>query len=224
MNEEVKDKQTGLYKAAGWLTGWLVYGLFGLRIISGKNNLLSEGGAIVASNHINLADPVFLRFSQKRPIRWMAKAELFKKQPTKFLCTSYGAFPVERGTADGDALNAAEQTLQDGRVLGIFPEGTRSKDGSIGKGKSGTVYLAYHTQKPIYPVAVYCKRKPLTPFCGYTIAFGDPVTVEELGVVEGTSKEFRAATRKLMAILEELREKCVIARGGKRRTPEHEAV
>ena len=206
------EKQTGLYKAAGWLTGWLVYGLFRLKVIRGKDNIAPEGGFIVAGNHIHLADPVFLRFAQKRQIHYMAKAELFDKPLTRWLCSSYGAFPVVRGKADDSALNTALDILNSGKLMGTFPEGTRSKDGSIGRGKSGTVYLAYHSGKPIYPFAVYCKRKPIVPFCGYTIAFGDPVTAADLGVVEGTGKEFREATRKLMAIITDLHEQCKAAR------------
>ena len=206
------DKRTALYNCTAPLTAWLVYPFFGLRIIKGKNNLPSEGAAIVAGNHISFADPVFLYYAQKRQLRFMAKAELFKSKFLGAICRAYGAFPVQRGTADSEALDTSTQILEEGKILAIFPEGTRSKDGTIGRGKSGVAMLAFKSQAPIYPFAVYCKRKPLTPFCGYTIAFGDPVTAADLGIIEGTAREFREGTRRLMAIITELHDECRRAR------------
>lgn len=206
------EKQTLLYRLTGILTAWLVYPLFNLKIIRGKDTLPETGGAIVASNHIHLADPVFLYYTQKRQIRFMAKAELFDNPVTRALCKGYDAFPVRRGAHDTGALDKAAEILREGDVLGIFPEGTRSKDGNLGRGKSGVSLLAFRSGAPIYPVAVYTKKKPLRPFCRYTIAVGDPVTAQELGVVEGTAQEFRAASAKLMEIIAELREECRLAR------------
>ena len=206
------DKPTPLYRNAAWMVGWLAYGLFRLKIIRGKDSLPESGGYIVACNHISVADPVFLRFANKRQIHYMAKAELFKNPFTRWLCRSYGAFPVERGSADSTALDTAIEILDGGKVLGIFPEGTRSKDGKIGRGKSGTIFLAYRADKPIYPCAVYSKRKPLSPFSCYTVAFGEPVTVQELGVTTCTGREMREATRRLMDIISGLHEECRRAR------------
>lgn len=206
------DKPSWLYKYTPAIIGWLFYGFYWLRVIKGKNNLPDTGGYIVASNHISFADPIFLRFAQKRQIHYMAKAELFKNPVTRWFCKKYEAFPVERGSADSSALDTAVNVLDSGRILGIFPEGTRSKDGKIMRGKSGTIYLAYHANKPIYPCAVYAKHKPLVPFSRYTIAFGEPVTVQELGVTTCTGKEMREATRKLMEIIEGLQDECRKAR------------
>ena len=207
-----KEKRTFLYAATKPLVWWLVYPFFGLRVIKGKNNLPKTGGCIAAGNHIHFADPVIIAFSQRRQIRWMAKAELFDNGVTRVLCKGYDAFPVLRGSADGEALNTSLRTLEDGRVLGIFPEGTRSRDGKIGRGKSGTVMLAFKSKLPIYPFAIYSKRKPLSLFCGYTVAFGEPVTAEQLGVIEGTSREIREGTRRLMEIITGLHEECRAAR------------
>ena len=206
------DKPMPLYKYTTWIIGWLFYGLYRLKIIKGKESLPESGGFIVASNHISFADPIFIRFANKRQIRYMAKAELFRNPVTRWFCKGYGAFPVERGSADSSALETAADILNSGKVLGIFPEGTRSKDGKIGRGKSGTIYLAYHADKPIYPCAVYSKRKPLSPFSCYTIAFGEPVTVQELGVTTCTGREMRDATRRLMEIISDLQEECRRAR------------
>lgn len=207
-----KDRRTFLYKLTFPLTAWIVYPFFLLKVVKGKNNIPKEGACIAAGNHIHFADPVLLYYAQKRQLRYMAKVELFKNPVLRWLCKSYGAFPVQRGAADVESIGNALKILEEGKVLGIFPEGTRSKDGSVGRGKSGTVMLAHKAGVPIYPFAVYSKRRPLKLFCKYTIAYGDPVTVEELGVTTGASGEYREATKKLMEIIAQLQDECREAR------------
>ena len=203
-----KDKRTFLYVFAYFLTWWIVYPIFGLKVIKGKNNIPEEGGFIAAGNHRHLIDPVMLSYSQRRQIHFMAKAELFKNPIMKRLCKWYGAFPVNRGTADSDSLDTSLKLLEEGKVMGIFPEGTRSRTGEIGRGKTGVAMLAYKSGKPIYPFAVYTRRSPKKLFCRYRIAFGDPVTAQDLGILEGTAKEYREATRRLMSIISGLYEEC----------------
>ncbi len=206
--EKNKDKPTFLYRFGRFLTGWIVYPIFGLKVIKGKNNIPEEGGFIAAGNHLHLVDPVVLSFAQRRQIRFMAKGELFKNPIVGTICRWYGAFPVQRGTADGGSIENSLNILEEGRVLGIFPEGTRVRSGEIGRGKTGVALLAYRSQKPIYPFAVYTKRSPKLLFCKYRVAFGEPVTPQELGITEGTAKEFREATRRLMDIIRGLYEEC----------------
>lgn len=186
--------------------------LFGIKVVKGKNSLPEEGACILAGNHISMVDPVFLSAGQKRQVIYMAKAELFKNRLLGFLFRCYGSFPVERGSADMSSVNHALSLLDEGNVLGVFPEGTRSKTGEMGTGKSGTVMIAYRSGVPIYPFAVYC-RKGLHLFCKYTIAFGEPVTAEQLGIVEGKNSEYRTATRALMKIIADLRSECIESRG-----------
>jgi len=215
-----KDSKTWLYRLTMPIAGPLVYTIYGLRIIKGKKNLPKEGAAIAAGNHIHFSDPVFLYFAQKRQIRYMAKAELFKNKFLGWVCGNYGAFPVERGSADTESLSTAEQMLVDGKILGIFPEGTRSKDGKVGRGKAGVLLIAHQSGVPIYPFAVFSKKSALRIGSKYTIAFGDPVTAEELGVVTGSPREYREATRKLMNIITELQNDCREYRGLPRITAE----
>lgn len=203
-----KDRRTALYVIGRYLVGWIVYPIMGLKVIKGKNNMPKEGGCIAAGNHIHLIDPIVLSFAQKRQMRFMAKSEAFENPIVACLCRWYGAFPVKRGSADGNSLGTAMQILEEDGVLGIFPEGTRSRTGEIGRGKTGTALLAYKSGKPIYPFAIYTKRSPKMLFCRYRIAFGEPVTAQELGIVEGTAKEYREGTRKLMEIVKGLYEEC----------------
>ncbi len=208
-----KDKRTWLYDWTVPIAGPLVYTLYGLKVIKGKNNIPADGAAIAAGNHIHLADPVFLYFAQKRQLRYMAKGELFKNKFLGWVCGNYGAFPVERGTGDTESINTAEQMLADGKVMAIFPEGTRSKDGKVGRGKAGVMHIAYQSGVPIYPFAVYAKKSALRIGSKYTIAFGEPVTAAELGVLTGSPREYREATRKLMSIITELQNDCREYRG-----------
>lgn len=219
-----KDRRSFFYMLTLPIAGPLVYGLFGLKVIKGKNNIPADGAAIAAGNHIHFADPVFLYFAQKRQLRYMAKAELFKNKFLGWVCGSYGAFPVERGSADTESLSTAQQVLEDGKVLGIFPEGTRSKNGRVGRGKTGVMHIAYQSGAPIYPFAVFAKKSPLKLGSKYTIAYGEPVTAAELGVVNGTPREYRDATRKLMSIITELFNDCREYRGLPRLTDESTAV
>lgn len=203
-----KDRTSFLYSFGKFLTWWIVYPIFGLKVIKGKNNLPKEGGCIAAGNHLHLVDPVLLSFAQKRQIRYMAKAELFRNPIVGAVCRWYGAFPVHRGTADNISISSSLEILEQGKVLGIFPEGTRVRTGEIGRGKTGVAMLAHTSQKPIYPFAVYTRRSPKLLFCRYRVAFGEPVTAQELGIVEGTAKEYREATRRLMDIIRDLYEEC----------------
>lgn len=213
MSKNKKEKRTWLYNWTTPIAGLLVKIPFGLKVIKGKNNIPETGAAIAAGNHIHFSDPIFLYFAQKRQLRFMAKAELFKNPVLGWICRSYGAFPVERGTGDTESINTAEKVLKDGKVLGIFPEGTRSKDGRVGRGKTGTIYIAHKTGAPIYPFAVFSQKSPLKIGSRYTIAYGDPVTVADLGVTEGTPREYRNAIRKLMSIICELQDDCREYRG-----------
>lgn len=208
-----KEKRTFLHAITIPLTWWFAYGYLNVKVVKGKNTLPQEGAAVVAGNHLNIADPVLVTYAQpKRQVHYMAKAELYDNIVTRLLCRGYGAFPVLRGTSDLEALRHSLNILKEGKVLGIFPEGHRSKTGVIGRGKTGAVMIAYKANAPIYPFAVYSKRKVFTPFCKYTIAFGDPVMPADLGIVEGTASEYRNATRKLMEIITELQNECKEAR------------
>ncbi len=212
-NTNKKDRRSFFYMLTSPIAGLLVRFPYGLKIIKGKNNIPREGAAIAAGNHIHFADPIFLYFAQKRQLRFMAKAELFKNPVLGWICRSYGAFPVERGTGDTESINTAYKVLEEGRVLGIFPEGTRSKDGRIGRGKTGTIHIAHQSGAPIYPFAVFAQKSALKFGSRYTIAYGEPVTAAELGVVEGTPREYRNAIRRLMSIICELQDDCREFRG-----------
>ncbi|QGP93709.1 Bifunctional protein Aas [Neomoorella glycerini] len=122
--------------------------------VQGRENFPLEGPVIVIANHISYLDPVAVGVAAPRTVRFMAKEELFHIPVVNWIIKGLHAFPVRRGRSDRAALKAALEVLQDGQVLGMFPEGTRSKDGRLLPFQHGAALLALKTGAPLLPVAV----------------------------------------------------------------------
>ncbi|MBS3889356.1 MAG: 1-acyl-sn-glycerol-3-phosphate acyltransferase [Firmicutes bacterium] len=112
------------------------------------------GGAIICANHIHLFDPVVIALAVERPVRFMGKTELFSWPIVGYLARKAGVFPVKRGSADMQAIRQSLRILQEGELLGIFPEGTRSKDGEIAPFYSSVTMLAERGGVPVIPAAI----------------------------------------------------------------------
>ncbi len=112
------------------------------------------GPAILAANHVTGFDVFPMQFSLPRPIFFMGKAELFKNPLMDLLLRNLSGFPVQRGEKDQWAMNHALKILRHGQVLGMFPEGTRSKGGGLKVAKTGTARLAIEADCPIIPMTV----------------------------------------------------------------------
>ena len=126
-----------------------------INIINEENIPDMKGGYIVAANHQSYADPPLIAAIIRGKFSFMAKEELFKKNPFfTFIIKACGAFPVTRGSGDDAPLKLAEEKLKEGRIFVIFPEGTRSKDGTIGRVKSGIAVIAGQANAPILPVCI----------------------------------------------------------------------
>lgn len=123
--------------------------------VEGREHMPATGGCVVACNHSMGPDYIVLGYASPRQIFYMAKIELFQIHPwfSKFLDT-VGAFPVHRGRNDVEALTAAKTLLHRGKVLGMFPEGTRSRTGELRRGKTGAVRIAMLAQSPVVPAVV----------------------------------------------------------------------
>lgn len=127
----------------------------------GVENVPATGGAILASNHLSFSDSVFLPLVLKRKVVFLGKAEYFtgkgmKGYGTKAFMQGVGVIPVHRGggKASEAALRTGLEALQGGDLLGIYPEGTRSPDGRLYRGKTGMARMAIEAQVPIVPVAM----------------------------------------------------------------------
>ena len=127
--------------------------------VNGKENLPDKGGVIVMSNHISAFDPPLLAAVFSRPIRFMAKKELFENPIIRFVLFLADAFPVDRSKNDITAVKKALSVLKDKEMLGLFPEGTRRSEGKLGNPKSGSVMLAIKSGVPILPVGIKNVKK-----------------------------------------------------------------
>lgn len=205
----MKEKKTWLYAFAKVIAP-VIFGLpIGHTVVKGKNNIPEKGRFIVCSNHISMADPIVLALAQKRQIHFMAKQELFNNPFVSWVVRSLGAFPIKRGASDTTSINQAFDILEKERVLGIFPEGTRSKDGELLKPKAGAALIAFKEQAPVIPAAIYAKDHKIGLFRKVYVAFGEPMTMEELGMTTGNAKELRDASRNIMNEIAKLRQECI---------------
>jgi len=137
---------------------WVIQRLSREVIVEGLDHLPRGGGVILAGNHVSWIDPVFLACwltpATGRAINWMGKAEALRWPLVGSFLRMNGVFGVRRGSADLEAFRLAEGVLHSGQVLGIYPEGTRSRDGRIGEFRDGVALLALRSGVPVLPVAV----------------------------------------------------------------------
>jgi 1-acyl-sn-glycerol-3-phosphate acyltransferase len=122
--------------------------------IVGLDNVPDKGGAVIVANHRSLMDPPLLGSVLERPVRFMAKVELFKYSALAWLLRRLKAFPVNRLGVDRTAVKEAIATVSSGQLLGIFPEGSRSKDGQLQQGHAGAALVAIKTGVPVVPVGI----------------------------------------------------------------------
>lgn len=165
--------------------------------IKGMENLPKDRGYVFASNHVSFMDPVFWIIFSRIRIQYMAKAELFKNKLFTWFFHKVGVFPVVRDGGSAGAVNHAIKLVEEGGILGIFPEGTRSKDNKPAKAKAGTAYIANSTNADIVPAAV-CVKNKVRPFKKTILIIGKPIPHDEIHF-EGMDKQgLRAASTKIM--------------------------
>lgn len=167
----------------------------------GSENIPSEGAVLICSNHIHNFDPVIIAMFCRRQIRFMAKAEAFSWPVLGYLVKAVGAFPVKRGGSDISAIRTSLKYLKEGQVVGIFPEGTRSKTGELGEAHNGVMMLADSSRTIMVPVGIAGEYK----FWGrIKLRIGQPVMSAGL-VSPGEEYSREAATKGLMQRIDALR-------------------
>lgn len=174
-------------------------------IVLGKENIPeAKGSFIIASNHVSNNDPPMVGVVFKKKYTFMAKEELFNVNPIfTWLIKKLGAFPVKRGSKDTAALDEAIESLKNGRTFVIFPEGTRSKNGELGKPKSGVSLIAAKAKVPVVPVFVKYGRKRFRR--RVLVSVGEAIPAEEFGIDITDKKQIRAISERIMGEIADLK-------------------
>lgn len=174
---------------------------------AGRDNIPRHGAAIIAANHLSAMDWIFIPCGVKwRKVTHAAKAEYFDSRRTRWFFSGTGQIPTKRdgGNASTGALLAAREVLDDGKIFGIYPEGTRSPDGRLYRGKTGAARLALETGAPLIPTAIVgsdmvlpagAKRPRIAPV---TVTYGAPIDVERYRGWRDRRAACRALTDELM--------------------------
>jgi 1-acyl-sn-glycerol-3-phosphate acyltransferase len=196
---------------AYWLLKYIFLGpllsLLGRPKVEGLEHVPSSGPVILASNHLAVMDSFFLPLVVRRRITFLAKSEYFtgtglKGWFSRWFFTAVGQVPIDRTDADAAqaALNTAERLLGQGKLLGMYPEGTRSPDGRLYKGKTGLARLALDTGVPVIPVAMIGTNVVNPPgttmlrFGRVTVRFGKPMDFSRFEGMSGNRFIERAVT------------------------------
>jgi 1-acyl-sn-glycerol-3-phosphate acyltransferase len=205
---------------AYWLLKFVLFGpllaLLGRPKVEGLQHIPTSGPVILASNHLAVMDSFYLPLVRRR-ITFLAKSEYFtgtgiKGWLSRWFFTSVGQVPIDRTDADSAqaALNTAKRVLDRGKVLGMYPEGTRSPDGRLYKGKTGLARLALQTQVPVIPVAMIGTDVVNPPgttrlrFGRVTVRFGKPIDFSRFEGLVGNRFIERAVTDEVIYELMEL--------------------
>jgi 1-acyl-sn-glycerol-3-phosphate acyltransferase len=185
--------------------------------ITGRENVPLDRPVILASNHLSFIDSIAIPLAAPRRVSYLAKAEYFTGRGvggwlTRTLFTALGAYPVEREThrAAQAALDTALGILRGGTAFGLYPEGTRSKDGRLARGKTGVAWLALTADCPVVPVAVRGtdRVQPVgarwpRPY-RIAITFGEPLAFPELAGQANRNRARREVTDRIMLAIAEL--------------------
>lgn len=182
--------------------------VFGVRVYH-RERMPRTGGVLVVANHQSYLDPILAALGTDRPLHPMARESLFRFAPFGWLIRSLNAFPVRRESADVGAIREALRRLKAGSVVLVFPEGTRTRDGSIGRLQRGPVMMAARARVPIMPMVIdgafeAWPRASLLPLphrirvaCGRAIEAADLVGAEAEAVIGSLAAEMAALQAEL---------------------------
>lgn len=206
-----------------WLMKYVVIGPIVKAVfrpwIVGRRNVPTSGAAILASNHLSFADSIFLPLMIDRPVTFLAKSDYFtgtgiKGWATRVFFKATGQLPIDRsgGKASEASLNTGLQVLGRGDLLGIYPEGTRSPDGQLYRGRTGIARMALEARVPVVP-CVMVDTDTMMPIgqqipnvVRVGVIIGEPLDFSRFHGMEGDRYILRSITDEIMVALQRLGE------------------
>lgn len=180
--------------------------------VEGRANVPRTGPVIFASNHLSFIDSIAIPVAAPRPVHFLAKSSYFEGWASRQFFTAIGAIAVQRGAGQAalDALDQQRRLLEDGRAVALYPEGTRSLDGRLYKGRTGVAFLALQTGARVVPVGLIGTDKVMPVGAKFpsvseriTVRFGEPLDLSSHGPAE-SGRARRAATDEIMAAIHAL--------------------
>ncbi len=179
--------------------------------VRGAERIPADGAAILASNHLSFSDSIFLPLMLRRPVVFLAKSEYFtgkgiKGTLSRWFFKGTGQLPIDRsgGKASEAALNTGLQVLSHGQLLGIYPEGTRSPDGRLFRGRTGIARMVLEAKVPVFPVAMIDTEKvqpigrKLPRIRRIGVVVGEPLDFSRFAGMEGDRLVLRAVTDEII--------------------------
>lgn len=199
-------KPSIFYKGLYLLAKIIYFAAYNVKV-EGKENLPKKPGFIIAANHRTYADPPLLAVtSMCAKFSFVAKEELFRNRFFGWFIRKLGAFPVERGRGDIKVISDSVERLREGRNLVIFPEGARSKDGKLGRGKTGVALIAARSGADVVPAAIIFDGK-LRFRKKVIVRYGKPINRNELNLSEEfDSRELKPIKQRIMGDIQKLLE------------------
>jgi 1-acyl-sn-glycerol-3-phosphate acyltransferase len=179
--------------------------------VRGSEKIPTDGAAILASNHLSFSDSIFLPLMLRRPVVFLAKSEYFtgkgiKGTLSRWFFKGTGQLPIDRsgGKASEAALNTGLGVLGQGQLLGIYPEGTRSPDGRLFRGRTGIARMVLEAKVPVFPVAMIDTEKVqpigrrLPRIRRIGVVVGEPLDFSRFTGMEGDRLVLRAVTDEIL--------------------------
>lgn len=171
---------------------------FPVKVHGDANDIPQDCGVVLCANHVSFLDAVFLAIVFKRQIRFIGKKKYADKFILKTIFKLLGAFGIDTDKPDITAIKNCFKVIKSNEVLGIFPEGTRIRNGKVSNPMPGTIMIAHKTKAPIFYVKIKPKHTEFKLFCKTDIYIGKTVYVDELGVTDGKGNQYKQASIELV--------------------------
>ncbi len=192
-----------IYNLIRWIIAIPLLSLIARIRLKGRYNVPRQGAFLIAANHLSWTDIPLVPLFLPGKVVYMAKEEYFISR-IAWLVRFMGAFPVKRGEGDRQALRAADDQLKKGKVVVLFPEGTRSKTRMLAKAHAGLGMVALRAGVPVVPVAIWGSEKILKQFRPeVTISYGKPITFKPKGA-KMTREDIDNATEEVMRAIADM--------------------